>query len=68
MVFLGDLRPGFTHRVLLKCDFLADARPAGERGRAPDGNHLPPWFGSPNYRTGDGVEGGAFESWFDLVQ
>ena len=32
-----------------------------------DANHLPPWFGgAPDYRTGDGVEGGTFESWFML--
>jgi DNA-binding beta-propeller fold protein YncE len=66
--FQGDLRPDATYRVVLKCDFLADERPPNERGRAPDGNHLPPWFGSPNYRTGDGVEGGTFESWFELSQ
>jgi hypothetical protein len=49
-------------RVLLKGDFLRDSE-----GKGVDANHLPPWFGgAPAYRTGDGVEGGTFESWFTL--
>jgi hypothetical protein len=49
-------------RVLLKGDFLRDGD-----GKGVDANHLPPWFdGAPGYRTGDGVEGGTFESWFTL--
>ncbi|MBB3219828.1 DUF4402 domain-containing protein [Pseudoduganella umbonata] len=49
-------------RVLVKGDFLRDAE-----GKGVDANHLPPWFGgAPDYRTGDGVEGGTFESWFML--
>jgi hypothetical protein len=49
-------------RVLVKGDFLRDGD-----GKGVDANHLPPWFGgAPAYRTGDGVEGGTFESWFTL--
>ena len=66
ILFEGDLEPGNAdisglYRVVLKCDLLAD-----EKGRAPDGNHLPPWFNTPNYTTGDGVAGGEFYSWFEL--
>lgn len=49
-------------RVLVKGDFLRDGD-----GKGVDADHLPPWFGgAPAYRTGDGVEGGTFESWFTL--
>jgi hypothetical protein len=46
------------YRVLLKGDFIRDAR--NEKGI--DADHLPPWL--PNRPTGDGTEGGTFESWF----
>jgi hypothetical protein len=51
-------------RVTLNCDFLPD-----EYGRAVDGNHLRGSLGwRPDWgRTGDGVEGGVFESWFQLT-
>jgi hypothetical protein len=44
-------------RVLLHGDLIAD-----KDGRGVDGNHLPPWL--PSRKTGDGIEGGMFESWF----
>ena len=50
--------PG-TLRVILKGDLIRD-----ERGRGIDANHLPPWL--PERVTGDGVEGGTFESWFTV--
>lgn len=53
----GDLRAG-VYRVLFKGDYV---RANGKR--AVDANHLPPWVGSPAYRSGDGTEGGLFESW-----
>jgi hypothetical protein len=46
-------------RVLLHGDHIRD-----EKGRAVDGNHLPPWL--PSRPTGDRIEGGLFESWFQL--
>jgi len=51
-------------RVLIKGDFIRD-----ENDKALDADHLPPWFVQdtpPDYRTGDGVPGGTFESWFSL--
>ncbi len=49
--------------VTLNCDFLTD-----EYGRAVDGNHLHGSLGQDNgCPTGDGVEGGIFESWFRLT-
>lgn len=42
-------------RVLLHGDLIAD-----KDGRGVDGNHLPPWL--PGRKSGDGVEGGLFES------
>jgi hypothetical protein len=53
--------------VILNCNFLPD-----QYGRAVDGNHLKgllAWKddeGNPRGMTGDGVEGGVFESWFKL--
>jgi len=41
-------------------DFIRD-----RNKRAVDGNHLPPWV--PNRPSGDGIEGGTFESWFQVV-
>jgi hypothetical protein len=46
-------------RVLLHGDLIAD-----KDGRGVDGNHLPLWL--PARRSGDGVEGGLFESWFTV--
>jgi len=38
-------------------DFIRD-----KNNRGVDANHLPPWL-SGGRPTGDGVEGGTFESW-----
>lgn len=48
-----------TLRVVLKGDLIQDEHHLGI-----DANHLPPWL--PQRPTGDGVEGGIFESWFTL--
>jgi len=53
-------RRGARIRVLLHGDQVRD-----DKGRGLDGNHLPPWV--PDRRSGDGVEGGLFESWFTVV-
>jgi hypothetical protein len=49
------------YRVILKGDFIRDAK--NEKGI--DADHLPPWL--PKRPTGDGTEGGTFESWFVTV-
>jgi len=54
---LLKLRP--TIRVFVKGDFIRDGSKAA---RGVDGDHLPPWL--PKRATGDGIEGGTFESWF----
>lgn len=54
------LRPGRRPRVIVQGDLIRD-----DRGRGCDLNHLPPWV--PQRRTGDGIEGGVFESWFRLT-
>jgi DNA-binding beta-propeller fold protein YncE len=46
-------------QVLVKGDFIRDAKQHGL-----DGDHLPPWV--PKRPSGDGIEGGTFESWFQL--
>ena len=53
---MNGMRPN-RYRVMLKSDFIRD-----KKGKAVDGDHLPEWL--PNRRTGDGVEGGTFESFF----
>ena len=55
--------PGVIHHVVVKGDFIRD-----EEGRGVDADNLPPWlsFGTATI-TGDGVEGGTFESWFMLA-
>jgi hypothetical protein len=45
--------------VLLHGDLISDANV----GHAVDANHLPPWFPALPH-SGDGIEGGLFESWF----
>jgi DNA-binding beta-propeller fold protein YncE len=52
---------GVTLRVQLHGDLIRDTL-----GHALDGNHLPPWVGTPGYRSGDSIEGGLFESWFQI--
>jgi len=60
----AQFRPGLRfvenqeYRVLLIGDFIRDAK--NEKGI--DADHLPPWL--PKRPTGDGIEGGTFESWF----
>jgi DNA-binding beta-propeller fold protein YncE len=48
------------YRVLIKGDFIRD-----ESEKGVDANHLPPWL-PKRRRTGDGIEGGTFESWFKV--
>jgi hypothetical protein len=53
--------PGEVYRVILKGDLIrADA--GDGVWRSLDGNHLYPWV--PARPSGDGIEGGTFESWF----
>jgi hypothetical protein len=65
----GDEPPVFlrqfniaSYRVLLRADMIRD-----EKGDfAVDGNHI---FGAvPQRRSGNGVQGGSFESWFGIAQ
>jgi hypothetical protein len=50
-------RNGGRVRVLVHGDLLMDAK-----GNSVDGNHIAPWL--PLVKSGDGVAGGLFESWF----
>jgi hypothetical protein len=50
------------YRVLLKGNFIRDVR----NKKGIDADHLPPWL--PDRPTGDGTEGGTFESWFVPAQ
>jgi hypothetical protein len=59
---LEELQPAKL-RVVVKGDFIRDA---SANLLAIDGDHLPPWL--PKRRTGDGITGGTFESWFLLKQ
>jgi hypothetical protein len=47
-----------TYRVVLKGDFIRDVKNL----KAVDADHLPKWLNSR--KSGDGIEGGTFESWF----
>jgi hypothetical protein len=58
----GGFPPG-EYRVVLKGDYVR-ARSGDGKLRALDGNHLAPWV--PTRPTGDGIEGGTFESWFTV--
>jgi len=49
---------GTTYRVVLKGDFVRSVK----NGKAVDANHLPKWLN--NRISGDGKEGGTFDSWF----
>ena len=49
-----------TYRVTIKGDLIRDLS-----GKAVDANHLPKWV-SGGRPTGDGIEGGTFESWFQV--
>jgi hypothetical protein len=60
---LDGLPPG-VFRVTVKGDLIRSPQPDGV-DRAVDGDHLPIYLAAGNgERTGDGVEGGTFESWF----
>lgn len=62
-----DLIPlGSNVRVLINGDFIRGRHLTKGDLRGGDFDHLPPWL--PNNRTGDGVEGGTFESWFTVEQ
>lgn len=53
-------------RVCVRGDFIRD-----KSNLALDGDHLPLWVPTtptPNRQSGDGIEGGTFESWFTLEQ
>jgi DNA-binding beta-propeller fold protein YncE len=58
---LEQLPPG-EMRVIVRGDFIRDGT---AKQRAVDGDHLPPWL--PTRPTGDGIEGGTFESWFTIL-
>jgi len=51
-------------RVLINGDFIRARHHATGQWRGLDADHLPEWL--PNRKTGDGIEGGMFESWFRL--
>jgi hypothetical protein len=67
------LRPGSAVHVVVQGDFIRGRHHKTGELRAVDGNHMPPWLpqrllpdgvraGQPG--SGDGIEGGVFESWF----
>lgn len=60
--------PPGDYRVLVSGDFIEDARFDTHQnpipGKAVDGNNLPTWV--PTRKSGDGIEGGTFESWFTV--
>jgi hypothetical protein len=57
---LSEANGKLSLRVEVYGDLIRD-----EKGRGLDGNHLPPWLPAVS-KTGDGVEGGLFESWFTI--
>lgn len=68
--FLLSMQALSTLRVLVNGDFIRGKhRKTGERVGL-DADHLPPWLSTPasppDTKTGDGIEGGTFESWFSL--
>src|SRR5207253_5204984 len=56
-----EFQSGREYRVIVKGGFIRDLKL-----KAVDADHLPPWFPTKDYKTGDGVAGGTFESWFSL--
>jgi hypothetical protein len=63
-IFVDDIK--VLVRVVAKCDFLID-----KNGKCVDGNHLRGSVSLGNAtgdESGDGVSGGKFESWFELVE
>ncbi len=64
-------------RVFVNGDFIRGRHLDTEEFRSGDFDHIQPWLrpsttGNPNpddnYKTGDGIEGGTFESWVLLLQ
>lgn len=55
--FEGDFSQGQQYRVIVKGNFIRD-----KSGKAVDADNLPDWV--PNRPSGDGIQGGTFESWF----
>ena len=51
-------------RVRVKGDFIRGRHHVTGKMRGVDADHLPDWL--PGRITGDGIEGGTFESWFRL--
>ena len=58
LLFEASWAPNTLYRVVLKGDLVRSEKD----GRAVDGNHLPKWLNARP--SGDGIEGGTFESWF----
>lgn len=50
-------------RIEIRGDFIRGQHLNGD-WRALDADHLPPWL--PDRKSGNGVEGGVFESWFQV--
>ena len=61
---LQGFQKGTKLKVVIRGNFIRELSEEGKPARALDADHLPPWFGETGYRTGDGIEGGTFESWF----
>lgn len=57
-------QPGRRFKVRLLGDLIRGKHHTSGEFRGGDFNHLPKWL--PDRRTGDGVEGGNFESWFEI--
>ncbi len=60
----------FDYRVVVEGDYIRQFEGIDLKTRQPkwgsavDADHLPPWL--PDRKTGDGVEGGTFNSWFTV--
>jgi hypothetical protein len=73
---IGELGDGVECRVVVLGDFICEPgdgyefndedRQVPKPGKALDGDHLPPWV--PEKSSGNGIQGGTFESWFTLEQ
>ncbi|TGD76173.1 hypothetical protein E4634_01090 [Mangrovimicrobium sediminis] len=67
--WVGQLRTGFNLRISVHGDFIRD-----RENRGADLNHLPQWLTNADptqptaQRTGDGVPGGEFISWFSYAR
>jgi hypothetical protein len=64
-IVLGSISPILQSpavRVRVKGDFIRGRHHVTGTFHGVDGNHLPDWL--PVRKTGDGIEGGTFESWF----